>query len=259
MPAPGIAITLYSVREPAAADLAGTLAVVREAGWRHVQWSGMPALDGPAARAALDEAGLRAMAGHAPLGALESAYEAQRAFWQALGVGDLAVGSMPEEATGPREAWRAGLRRLEAVGRRLADDGIRFAYHNHWWEFAPFEDGGGCPLDLLMDESDPAALALELDCAWAFHGGADPAALLRRYAGRCPVIHVKDIDRTKRTTGDVPLTVALGEGAMDWEPLLAAAAESGVEWLVYEQDVHAGDWRENVARSWAFLHECVAA
>ena len=63
MKKPNIAIILYTVREPAKQDLVGTLKRLRDIGWEYVHWSGMPPVSADEARAALDEAGLRAVAG----------------------------------------------------------------------------------------------------------------------------------------------------------------------------------------------------
>ena len=65
---------------------------------------------------------------------------------------------------------------------------------------------------------------------WNIHEGADPAAYLRRCAGRLPLLHVKDI------TADNQLT-EIGRGALDFPAVVQAAREAGTQWLVYEQDI----------------------
>ena len=90
MKKPNIAIILYTVREPAKQDLVGTLKRLRDIGWEYVQWSGMPPVSADEARAALDEAGLRAVAGHIDATAFEKDFEGQVAFWKTVGATDIA-------------------------------------------------------------------------------------------------------------------------------------------------------------------------
>ncbi len=76
-------------------------------------------------------------------------------------------------------------------------------------------------------------------------GGADPAEYLRRYSGRCPLVHMKDFVR-----GDKVTLVALGDGELGVCEAAAQAAESGAEWLVVEQDDHHfGSPMENMKKS----------
>ena len=82
-------------------------------------------------------------------------------------------------------------------------------------------------------------------------GGADPAAYLRKYGGRCPLVHMKDFVRD----GEVTL-VALGDGELDVGAAAAQAVESGAEWLVVEQDDHPyGTPMENMRESIGRLRE----
>ncbi len=55
---------------------------------------------------------------------------------------------------------------------------------------------------------------------------------LRRYSGRCPLVHMKDFVR-----GDKVTLVALGDGELGVCEAAAQAAESGAEWLVVEATI----------------------
>lgn len=249
---PGIAIILYTVREPAQKDLRGTLKEVREAGFEFVQWSGMPPLPAEEIRAALDEAGLAAIAGHCAVEPWEEDFEKELQFWRTIGTTDVAPGGMMNDCKEDLDAWRRGVRRLDVLGTRLRNDGIRFSYHNHAWEFERFEGDDRYKLDILYEETDRNHLFCELDLAWVQHGGEDPAEYIRKYAGRCPVLHAKDLTEKVDERG-IPEFTPLGQGILDWPEVFKASSESGVEWLVYEQDTHQGDPLESVRESYAFL------
>ncbi len=254
MKKPGIAIILYTVREPAKDNLADTLKRVRDAGFEYVQWSGMPDLPAEEIRAALDVAGLKAIAAHCGVEPFEQDFEKQVAFWRTVGVRDVAPGGMMGDCRDSLAAWLRGALRLDTLGAKLRDVGMRLSYHNHDWEFESFPEDPRPKLDILYDATGAANLFVELDTCWAQVGGVDPAAYIRKYTHRCPLIHVKDM-RAERNDKGRPIFVPLGDGVLDWEAIFAAASESGVEWCIYEQDSHEGDLFECVRKSYRFMEK----
>ncbi len=249
----GIALQLYTVRDPAKKDLAGTLKRAKEIGFDYVQWSGMPDLPAAEIRAHLDAAGLKAIAGHYGVEAFEKDFEGSVQYWKTIGALDVAPGGMMSDCRDSLEAWLRGAARLDALGARLRGVGMRLSYHNHAFEFETFPEDPRAKLDILYESTSPENLFAEIDTAWVQVGGADPAEYLRKYSGRCPVIHVKDL--AKETLGGRPIFTPLGKGVLAWDEILAAAEEANVEWYVYEQDTHAGDPLENARISYEFLKQ----
>jgi len=253
---PGIAMILYTVREPAKRSFLNTLHRVRDSGFEYVQWSGMPDLPADEIRRSLDVAGLTTIAGHCTLESFEWDFEKAVQFWHTLGVRDLALASMMEDCRDSLEGWRRGLARICAVAQRLRDEGIRFSYHNHDFEFERFAEDARCKMDILLDETPAELVHAEFDTAWVSIGKADPATYLRRHAGRCPIVHVKDHKPLADPDGR-PVLTELGNGVLDWPNILAAARESGVEWLIYEQDETERDVFESCRISFEFLRKHV--
>ncbi|MBN2308404.1 MAG: sugar phosphate isomerase/epimerase [Candidatus Hydrogenedentes bacterium] len=248
----GFAIILYTVREPAKEDLLGTLKRVRDIGFEYVQWSGMPPLPADEIRKALDAAGLQAIAAHTSMEPFEEDIEAQIAFWNTVGTKDVAPGGMMGDCRDTLEGWLNGARRLEAIGAKLREAGMRLSYHNHAWEVEEKFPGDDRPkLDVLYGETGAQNLYAELDLGWVHAGGGDPAAYLRKYAGRCPVVHAKDMKPAPKE-GESRFA-ELGRGALDWDAIFAAGSEAGVEWYVYEQDSCDGDVWDSVQASYEFL------
>ena len=95
-------------------------------------------------------------------------------------------------------------------------------------------------------------LFLEVDLGWAWVGGMDPVALLRRASGRCPLVHVKDF-----ASAEGREFRPVGEGAIDYVRILPAAVDAGVEWLLVEQDETDGPALEAVERSLAAVRGAV--
>jgi len=247
----GIALQLYTMRAPAKKDLVGTLKRIREIGWEYVQWSGMPALPANEIRAALDAAGLKAIAAHCDMESFEKDFAAAVQFWKTVGALDVAPGGMMADCCGSLEAWLRGAKRLDTIGAKLREVGMRLSYHNHDTEFGTFEGDARRMLDILYASTGPANLFAELDTAWVYAGGADPAEYIQKYTKRCPVIHVKDLAVEKRD-GRVWF-VPLGEGILRWPSIFQAGKEAGVEWYVYEQDTCDGDPMDSARISFEFL------
>jgi sugar phosphate isomerase/epimerase len=88
--------------------------------------------------------------------------------------------------------------------------------------------------DLLLDESDPAIIELQLDFYWVTYGGGDPAALVSQAPERYPLLHFKDMTGEGDARKDAPI----GTGSIRFESLVAATANT-TEWYIVEQDVPA--------------------
>jgi sugar phosphate isomerase/epimerase len=129
---------------------------------------------------------------------------------------------------------------LDAIGGKCREAGLTFCYHNHNQEFAAFDGEYG--LDILLANTDPANVQAELDVAWVTFGGEDPVAMIRKYAGRCPILHMKDLavipqggDTGNDSRNETQFT-EVGTGIVNTAGAVEAAREAGVEWLVVEQD-----------------------
>ncbi len=247
----GIALQLYTLRGLAAKDLAGTLKKAREIGWEYVQWSGMPDLPAEKIREALDTAGLKAIAAHTTVESFETDFDGAVKFWKTVGAKDVAPGGMMKDCTGSLEAWMRGAKRLDAVGEKLRAAGMRLSYHNHTGEFEKFEGDPRCKLDILYESTNPEHLFAEFDLAWVHAAGADPAAYIRKYKHRCPLVHAKDLAGEKKG-GKVQFR-ALGQGVLNWPNIFAAGHEAGIEWYIYEQDDCNGDPFGCAQTSYEFL------
>jgi sugar phosphate isomerase/epimerase len=247
----GIALQLYTLRDPAKKDLAGTLKKAREMGWEYVQWSGMPNLPADKIRAELDAAGLKCIAAHVSIEPFEKDFEANVKFWKTVGNRDLAPGGMMNDCKANLKAWLNGARRLNALGAKLRAAGLRLSYHNHAFELEKFPGDNRAKLDILMEATKPENLCAELDLAWLLVGGVDPAAYVRKYKGRCPVVHAKDVVRARN--GKKQQFKPLGQGELNWPEIFAAGDEAGIEWYVYEQDSGEGSPFDYTQASYQFL------
>lgn len=221
------ALQLYTVRESLQRDPAGTLARVREAGYRHVETAGLLDQEPELFRAWLQDADLTPVAMHFPSEEVMGDAARVAATLTAMHVRYAVVSWMKFDT---KAEWLDAAAKLDAAGAYLRGQGFVLCYHNHEHEFARFD--GETALGLLLANSAPEHLALELDTCWARVGGSEPAALLREQAGRVPLVHLKDY----RMDDDQFSFAELGRGIMDWPPIIAAARAAGASWFIVEQD-----------------------
>ena len=247
----GIAINLYTVREPAQADWREALKRVRDCGFECVQWSGMPELPADEILDGLQQAGLRVVSAHCAVEPWEADFDAELDFYRALGITDLAVSTMMDDCRDTRVAFLVGAERLNVLGARMLSHHIRLSYHTHDWDFEWYAGDRQTRAALLLESVHVENLTMELDVAWAQVAGEDPATVLRRYPRRCPLVHVKDFVWNR--AGDKPTFVPLGKGIVDWDEVLEASQAACTDWLIYEQDSHEKDVWDNVRASYRFL------
>ena len=223
-----ISLQLYTVREHTANDMVGTLRRLAEMGYPAVEFAGYGGLSPEDLRPLLDALGLRASGAHVPLDSWEADPEGVVADMNTLGCAHAVVPIVPPERRDAASVARLA-ESFNRWGELCRSGGVAFSYHNHDFEFAPSD--GTTMWEVLVRETDPGLVGLELDLYWVRYGGADPEALLRDLGDRISLVHVKDMAADEGRS-DLPV----GEGTMPWPRLLRAADEAGVEWFVAEQD-----------------------
>jgi sugar phosphate isomerase/epimerase len=237
-----IAVQLYTLRAETAKDMPGTLRRVAAMGYSAVELAGYGNSDAQAVGDLLGELGVVVCAAHVALDKLEGSFEQSVSELRALGCERAVVPSVRPELRGDGAATAARLNRL---GEQLKAEGVRLAYHNHDFEFAPRE--GGSLWEQLVAGTDPGLVALELDIFWAEVAGASPAELLRRHAGRVALVHLKD-----RATADERRDAPVGAGVLPWPELIPAAEAAGARWFIVEQD-HPQSPLADVEQSMVYL------
>jgi sugar phosphate isomerase/epimerase len=147
---------------------------------------------------------------------------------------------------------------LNEAGGKSRAAGMTLAYHNHAFEFEPVASGGTL-LDVLMSSSDPKLVQLEMDVMWVKVGGADPVALLEKYKNRVPLMHVKNLKEgiEQRYNEQIPRDgfKEVGNGVIQFAPVLRAAEKFGVKHFFVEQDQTPGNPLDSLRESYTYLHK----
>jgi sugar phosphate isomerase/epimerase len=233
MPQSQIACQLYTLRQytKTAEDIARTFQRVKKIGYDAVQVSGMGSIDPKELAKILHNEGLVCCATHRPLDELRNEPEKvaeNHALWNCKYT---AIGAFhPKDNKWSAEVYHNFIRDYNEVGQKLHSLGLELGYHNHSHEFARFGNKTG--MDLLW-EGLSKDIWMEIDTYWVAHGGADPAAWIKKVAGRIPCVHLKDMAITPER---VQQMAEIGEGNLNWPAVLSACRAAGVQWYIVEQD-----------------------
>ena len=239
-----VAAQLYTLRDflRTPAEIRASLEKVSSMGYEAVQLSALGPIEPAALKEITDGLGLHIIATHIDFDRICAEPQAvieDHQIWQCKNV---AVGSMPESYR-DREGFARFAREASAAAAPLIEAGLTFSYHNHSFEFERIDHRTG--MDILFEESDPKRFFAELDTYWIQHGGANPVTWIRKLAGRMSVVHLKDM----AMSGREQRFAEVGEGNLEWEPILAACREAEIEWYIVEQDTCPGDPFDSLEKS----------
>jgi sugar phosphate isomerase/epimerase len=241
-----IAVQLYSVRSLCAADLPATIAGIAKLGYQAVEFAGYYDRPAPELRKMLDNNGLKCCGTHLHIDALlGDSLERTIEFNKVIGNPTLIVPGLPKNYTNSRAAWKQTAQIFNEISERAEAQGMRVGYHNHTAEFQSVE--GEKPFDIFFGNTKEEVV-MQLDIGHAAGGGADPAALLKRYPGRAKSVHVKEYSATKHDA-------LIGDGDVKWQEVLAACETvGGAEWYIIEEETGAYPGLEGIAQSLRRLH-----
>jgi sugar phosphate isomerase/epimerase len=245
-----LGVQLYMVGTELKADPAGTLKKLRAIGYRHVECFSLAGLTAAGFRKALDDADLKCHSTHlmftssefGPLFAQANTLGAKYVvssilmpFDEAFQMSEL-IGKLSQLKLDDFKRMAA---QANQIGKKAKEAGLQYAYHNHNFEFKDY--GGQTGYDLILKETDPDLVKLELDCGWMTVGGQDPAAYFKKYPDRYRLFHAKDFVALKPSSNSLdpsmhPAITEVGSGKIDWPALVAAAKSAGVQYYYVDHD-----------------------
>ena len=250
-----IGLQIYTVRDLLEKDYEGTIAKVAEIGYKEVEPTGYGNLEPKQYRALLDRYGLRAPSTHAGATAgpnLEKELEGHRImgfqYTQIRGGAPRPPAADAAPAGGRQRPTAESVKRsAEQYNRNGAiakKFGMKVLIHNHTEEFDLFEDGKGRPYDILLAETDPNLVAMQLDVGWASVAGENILQMFQKNPGRYELWHVKDATGIKNVDPKatpaerrkLARLVPVGQGEVDYKAIFAKADLAGLKHFYIEQD-----------------------
>jgi sugar phosphate isomerase/epimerase len=244
-----IALQLYSVRQDLEADFEGTLKKVKALGYDGVEFAGLYGRKAAEVSAMTSAIGLVPLSAHVPITEMLADPDGTMEEYRRIGCEFIAVPWLDEARRPGNAQYGSTVEEIKQLAGCARRHGLQLLYHNHDFEFVKI--GGEYALDLLY-ESIPE-LMTEIDTCWVAVAGEDPARYVEKYAGRSPVVHLKDYylpgkkpekmyeligAETKGSKDDGVFEFRpVGYGMQDFQRIMAAAEKAASRWFVVEQDM----------------------
>lgn len=177
---------------------------------------------------------------------------------KALGMKFIGIGMQPMMN---EEEVHAFAEKLNELGEAVNKEGLMLTYHNHTQEFGSW--GGKRIIDILLEETNPAHVAFELDAGWCAAAGVDPISFIRQNSGRIKLVHIKessqeigvqpciDFGALEKDENGAPvlgedliaqmdkakkINCRAGEGLVDWKALKKEADAHGCAAYIVERE-----------------------
>lgn len=246
-------LQLYSVRDLLAKDYVGTLKMVSQIGYRNVEAAGFYNHSAAEVKQAMGIAQLNCFSAHYSLADLLKDVDGTITFAKEIGLhwvicSSPSVADPSRFANAPGGAWQAmhnsmtaddwkwNAEQFNRIGHKMKSRGLQFGYHNHTMEFRDL--GGGLNgYQIILKDTDPRVVTLEMDCGWVAAAGGNPAEILLAHPKRFSLLHIKDFKALQ--PGQQPgqrVSTELGKGSIDFKPIFAAANKVGIRYAIVEQE-----------------------
>lgn len=239
-------IQLYTFRTEMLADAKSTLKQLADLGIKQIESARSAkgnyyGLSGKEMKQACKDLGMTLRSGHVAIDAkwqqtMEEAAEAGQEY--------LICSSMPKSGQ-TVDNYKRTAEIFNRSGEECKKLGLKFGYHNHDYEFEKV--GGQVLYDVLMDNTDPKLVHMELDLGWVVASGNDPLEYFRKYKGRFPLWHLKDMDLQKKHSTE------FGKGGLDIVKVLQNKNESGLKYFFIEQEEYAKTPLESMKYNMEYL------
>ncbi|HEU4548997.1 MAG TPA: sugar phosphate isomerase/epimerase [Rhizomicrobium sp.] len=257
-----LGLQLYTVRQDLARDYDGTMRQLRAIGIRNVQanltMSGKSSAD---QKKLYDSLGISWKSIHAGGDALRGNIQPTIDEAAKVGITNITC-SFPlfpidraKIMAGPTlDDWKRNAETFNKCGQACKAAGMTFGYHNHNLEFRKI--GAVVPYDLLLKQTDPSLVLMEMDIGWVVAGGADPAAYLTKYPTRFHSLHIKDLKNQGIPNTNMKMTSAIiGQGIIDWKKLIPVIHKTSVEHAFLEiEEPYVPSPMGMVKASFEYLH-----
>ena len=230
-------LNLYSIRRLVGTedDLRNVLYALKEMGYAHVQYSGGPYEPERIARVSR-ETGMPVVLTHQPLKKLLEEPDQLMRDHESFGCHHIGLGSIPTSIVCDKTKFREAADALEAVSRRMRENGFTLTYHHHNYEF--IRHGDETAFDYILKNT---SLHVTADTYWLQYGGADVLKTVDLLAGRISCLHLKDYRTNHRITEDgkhvyTPGFAPVGDGVLDFAAVIRHAKAAGTRYFLVEQD-----------------------
>lgn len=227
-------IQLYTVRNEMLADARGTLKQLAALGIKQIESAGSAkgyyyGLTAKEMKQACSDLGMTLRSGHVNI---DKKWEQTMNEAAESGQEYLICSSLPGRGQ-TIDNYKKVSDTFNKAGEECQKLNLKFGYHNHDYEFE--QQNGQVLYDVLMDNTDPKLVHMELDLGWVVASGKDLFDYFQRYSGRFPLWHLKDMDLQKKQSTE------FGKGTLDIEKILRHQKQSGLKYFFVEQEEYTNN------------------
>jgi sugar phosphate isomerase/epimerase len=223
----------YSVRKQLTENFEATMKYVSKVGYKYIEGYGLDT-DGMFLKKikashyahVIKDLGMELKATHCAYCSADKAAKMIDAA-KATGMDYLIVPSIPSELRHTLDQWKKVADNFNKLGEICKNVGLKFAYHNHSFEFQKMD--GVIPQELLIESTDADLVAFEADLFWVTKAGYDPVKLIKKYPGRIKLFHVKDASAEMEGT-------TVGSGIINFEELFKVGKNDALEYYFIEDE-----------------------
>jgi sugar phosphate isomerase/epimerase len=241
-----VGVQLYTVRKEMLADNIGTLKRLASLGYTEIESAGSEkgnyyGLKPSEIKKIMKDLGLNLRSGHVHFDdkwqkTIDDATEAGQEY--------LIVSSMPGKGQ-TVDNYKRVADSFNKAGEACKKSNLYFGYHNHDFEFE--KDNGKILYDVLIENTNPEYVNLEMDLGWVVVTGNDPLDYFAKYPGRFPLWHLKDMDMVKKQSTE------FGKGGLDILKILNASKKSGMKHFFVEQEEYTSTPFESLEYNYKYL------
>jgi len=257
-----VGVQLYTVREDMKRDFEGTVSKVAAIGYKEVEFAGYFDHTPQQVRALLDRNKLTAPSVHVDYKSLGDKFPQVIADSKVIGHQYIVNPWIDDDIRKDPDGWKRAAEVFNKCGEACKAAGLQFAYHNHHFEFIQVH--GKYAYDIILEETDPKLVQMEMDLCWMTIARQDPMKYFARYPGRFPMVHVKDVKTVPPVeTPGVPVDfekvfpqmTSVGDGVIDWKKIFENSGKAGIKHYFVEDDYPKGDAFLNIKASYTYLEK----
>ena len=250
-----IGLQLYTLRDQLEKDMAGTIQQLAKIGYKDVEIYSLYGKSPADFRKILSDNGITASSGHYMLKDVKTNWDKHVEDAKTLGLKYMVNAILQPEERKSFDDYKQLVDIYNQAGEATQKAGIQFCYHNHNFEVTKYGDTKA--YDYLLNKVDPKLVQFEMDCFWVTHAGEDPVAYFKKYPGRFPLLHIKDMKDKPAPTHELDAKMGLfapvGHGSIDWKRIFAAARQGGMQHYYVEEDYCEQPPLEAVNMSYQYL------
>lgn len=251
-----VGLQLYTLRDDLQKDMPGTLRQVAAIGIKEVELYDLYGKTPAEFAQILRGDGLTAPSGHYMTKNVRGNWEKEIEGARTIGMKYMVNAIIEPDERKTFDDWKRLAELFNKAGEQTQKAGIQYCYHNHNFEFKRY--GNTTAYEYLLHALDPKLVKFEMDCFWVTHAGQDPVAYFKKYPGRFPLLHIKDMKdhpaATQEKDDKMGMFAPVGHGTIDWKRIFAAAPVGGMKHYFIEQDWCEQPPLQAVKMSYTYLH-----